>query len=364
MASWRAVLVGLLVPCVVSARTAPGQERVAIPDEVSCARCRVELQRLTTVGDSAGPGMLAQQGTVVVDSRGRVFAFTNFDPSRIQVFDRSGRHLTTIGRPGSGPGEFRGVVTAAIGPGDTLIALDFENSRLAVFDPELRFQRHVPLPGISFQFVPAAGNLVLAGELRTRDPTADPLQLVDSVGRVLRRFGGGAGSVNAGFYNAWRQIGPGARGMVWSARVNEYRLELYDTSGEWRMSLVRRPSWFEPWITRGNPNQQRPLALIRGVRQVGERLWVLVHVPDARWEPRPPTQCGGPGMLCTADADWERIYDTVVEIIDLPTRRVVASTRVPQRLLGFAGDGVVASYEEDADGNPRYAIWRLVLRER
>lgn len=364
MAYARVVLIWSVLLCVVSARPAAAQERVTLPNEPSCGGCRIELQRLTTVGDSAGPGMLAQQGTVVVDSRGRVFAFTNYDPSRIQVFDRSGRHLITLGRPGSGPGEFRGVVTAAIASGDTLIALDYEGARLAVIDPELRFQRHVLIPGMSFQFVPVSGGrYVFASELRTRDPAANPLQLADSTGRVVRRFGGGAGTVNAGFYNAWRQIGSGADGTVWSARVNEYRLEQYDATGTARLTLVRRPPWFEPWTEPTKPNEKQPMPQIRGARQVGERLWVLIHVADAQWEPRPPVQCGGPGMLCVADSDWEHIYDTVIEVIDLPRRRLVASTRVSQRLLGFAGEGIAASYEEDAGGNPRYAVWRLVLRE-
>ena len=364
MARVHVVLIRFVLVGVVSARPGAAQERVTLSNEPSCGACRIELQRLTTVGDSAGPGMLAQQGTVVVDSRGRVFVFTNFDPSRIQVFDRPGRHLTALGRAGSGPGEFRTVVTAAITPGDTLIALDYGGARLSVFDPELRLRRHVPIPGMSFQFVPVSGgSFVFASELRTRDPAAHPLQLVDSTGRVVRRFGGGVGSINAGFRNAWRHIGPGADGTVWSARGNEYLADQYDATGTVRLTLVRRPPWFEPWTEPAKPNEKQPLPEIRGVRQVGDRLWVLIHVADARWEPRPPVQCGGAGMLCVADSDWERIYDTVIEVIDLPTRRLVASTRVSQRLLGFAGDGVAASYEEDTDGNPRYAVWRLVLRE-
>lgn len=57
----------------------------------------------------------------------------------------------------------------------------------------------------------------------------------------------------------------------------------------------------------------------------------------------------------------ELIYDTLVEVIDLRTARLVASQRFRQDFLGLAAPGVVYSYEEDAEGNPQYAIWQLGL---
>lgn len=66
---------------------------------------------------------LADDGTVfVVDER----------PTRIKVFDPNGRLTRTIGRDGSGPGEFRVAYIAVLG--DTLVAQDARNSRATSFN--------------------------------------------------------------------------------------------------------------------------------------------------------------------------------------------------------------------------------------
>lgn len=66
---------------------------------------------------------IADDGSVlVVDSK----------PTIIKVYDRSGRHVRSIGREGSGPGEFRSAYVAV--RGDTLVVQDPQNSRATTFD--------------------------------------------------------------------------------------------------------------------------------------------------------------------------------------------------------------------------------------
>jgi hypothetical protein len=66
---------------------------------------------------------IAEDGSVlVVDSR----------PTVIKVYDANGRHLRTIGREGSGPGEFRSAYIAV--RGDTVVAQDAQNARATSFD--------------------------------------------------------------------------------------------------------------------------------------------------------------------------------------------------------------------------------------
>jgi hypothetical protein len=66
---------------------------------------------------------IADDGSVlVVDAR----------PTVIKVYDPSGQHLRTIGREGSGPGEFRSAYIAV--RGDTLVVQDPQNARATTFD--------------------------------------------------------------------------------------------------------------------------------------------------------------------------------------------------------------------------------------
>jgi hypothetical protein len=86
----------------------------------------------------------------------------------------------------------------------------------------------------------------------------------------------------------------------------------------------------------------------------------MTHVADADWRPiAPKPSPSGTGGLWTPDADLERLYDTIIEVIDLRSGKLILSNRFPQRLLGFVFGQMASSYEEDAKGNPRYVIWSL-----
>lgn len=64
-------------------------------------------------------------GTVVV---------ADFGYQNVRYFDSLGRHLTTIGGPGEGPGEFQGLSAIGLGPGGRLWAYDFSLRRLSWLD--------------------------------------------------------------------------------------------------------------------------------------------------------------------------------------------------------------------------------------
>ncbi|MEW5927216.1 MAG: 6-bladed beta-propeller [Gemmatimonadota bacterium] len=74
-------------------------------------------------------------GTVVVaDNQSR----------NLRSFDRTGRHLRTIGREGGGPGEFMTLGSLAA-HGDSLVVGDYDNRRVSVFAPDGKLVRTVPL---------------------------------------------------------------------------------------------------------------------------------------------------------------------------------------------------------------------------
>lgn len=56
------------------------------------------------------------------------------DRTALKIFDHVGRHVRTIGRSGSGPGEFHQLRDVCVGPGDTLSAVTFSERRISTFD--------------------------------------------------------------------------------------------------------------------------------------------------------------------------------------------------------------------------------------
>jgi hypothetical protein len=65
--------------------------------------------------------------------------------NEIRVFDRSGKHLATHGRTGSGPGEYQWLRQLWRAPGDSLIALDARIGKLTVLSPAFVPARTLPV---------------------------------------------------------------------------------------------------------------------------------------------------------------------------------------------------------------------------
>ncbi len=93
-------------------------------------------QDLRIDGDKAN---LVPIGSLVVDSRAQMFVGQRQD-NKILVFDSLGRLVRTIGRKGSGPGEFEGLATLGF-IGDTLWAWAEGTRRLTFFKADGRHRR-------------------------------------------------------------------------------------------------------------------------------------------------------------------------------------------------------------------------------
>lgn len=83
----------------------------------------------TADGDPAT--QLYEVGAVLRLDDGRILV-ANTGTHEIRIFSASGEHLTSLGREGSGPGEFRWPRGLWVLPGDSLAVVDFE--RMTVFD--------------------------------------------------------------------------------------------------------------------------------------------------------------------------------------------------------------------------------------
>jgi hypothetical protein len=74
-------------------------------------------------------------GPMAVDSRGRIFVFDNH-ASQIKVYSPNGSFERSIGRPGDGPGEFRGADALWVGPADTILVSSLRAQRFDRFAPD------------------------------------------------------------------------------------------------------------------------------------------------------------------------------------------------------------------------------------
>jgi len=321
---------------------------VAVPSKVSCEKCDVVLRDEVTLGTgSALLGILS--GAVAHDRAGRFFAST-FDMNSVAVYDSLGKQVAKFGRDGAGPGEFRSVVDIKIGAADSLWIGDL-GRRVSVFSSSLVFARSFTYSGDFSRAVllPTGGFLAESkrGTLAeySRDGKEDSARPVSAALEHARDPRCRNCDV--------RSLSSSRRpGKFWSWVRNRYEIEELDLGAEVQRRYVRQVPWFEPWTAEA---ELIPLPRVSGVREdsVG-RLWVVIHVPDARWEPST-----GPTSLTSA-ADYDRLYDSIIEVIDLQTGWLITSKRLPA-MLALMQDGLAFTLRDDMDGRIVIDVWSLRL---
>lgn len=111
---------------------------------------------------------------VISDEEGRVYVADELS-NQIHVFDRQGEEVGRIGRPGSGPGEFRRLISIGW-LGDTIAALDPGNGRLGLVSPEGDWVGQRPYMAYAGVRLHATGrNELYMPFMRVREETVEPV---------------------------------------------------------------------------------------------------------------------------------------------------------------------------------------------
>lgn len=160
-----------------------------------------------------------------------------------------------------------------------------------------------------------------------------------------------------------RRVAVAADGDIWAARVTRYRIDKWSPDGRRIARIERAAPWFHPWEgSPGSPREVRPLPVIAGIRDWGDGLlMVVLRVADDEWRPMRPARIVQDHEVTSA-AQNERLFDTVIEVLDTHAGTVVARTRVDERMTTLVGRNEVASYAEHGEwGEPKYVVWSIAL---
>jgi len=123
----------------------------------------VEIARIGTRFDS-GPEVFGEISDIDVDRAGRVYVFDR-QAANVRVFERDGRYVRTIGRPGGGPGEFRAVNGIAIDSASRLWVHNQGNLRYSVFDTSGALVMEPRATATNIRFVDWTSAFSAAGDL-------------------------------------------------------------------------------------------------------------------------------------------------------------------------------------------------------
>jgi len=327
-----------------------------------CEECVIERRIVMEIAGRDEP-MVGPYAILAPDSRGRwLLATMDRSPGEVAVYDANGRFVERFGRKGEGPGELMGVFALVVSRGDTVHLFDNYLRRYSIFSPSYKYVRSAPYSGQVFSAAELSdGSLIVNADFARPNTVGYPLHRIDANGRPVRSFGVEVPGYrsDAGFMLS-RVIATVIGDQVWAVPPLRYEPVLWSSAGK-VLELQRMARWFPPQITTQSPGREKPpTPSVGGIWHDGhEQLWVILQVPDANW--RAPPAAMLPQGERGPPVDWDREYDTIVEVINTRTGRLLASQRFGELLRRLMPGGHVAHYREDTDGEPFLAVWQLSL---
>lgn len=340
-----------------------GQELRGQDKDTGCPPCEIRIETVTTLrsSETAMEPRFDFTPSITQDSRGWYYLAPMTDMRSIGVYQPSGRFERVIADSGEDGPLFR-YVTEVKMRNDTLIAVDRGDMELDL----------IPLGGdapaqVSLGYRPEGvlplsdGKYLTQLDIRTPQMVGLPVHLHGPDGEHLRSFGRSSDRVPDAPYDVKRNIAYGANGSILLTRVNQYRIEIWTLDGRLVDVIEKERSWFAPWRDMPrNPRTTRPPTWFDSVRfeENGGLLWCVFHVPDQDWAADRAEEDVSPTLV-----ERHEVFDTMVEVLELSTGRVLASKRFDRHISGYLNDGrnLYATMREDDQGNRSVELLRLTL---
>jgi hypothetical protein len=142
-------------------------------------------------------------------------------------------------------------------------------------------------------------------------------------------------------------------GGFWEANVREYALRLRNRAGEVERTIGFSADWYPTWdhVDPGAPmSVPFPPILWHVYEDHESRIWTYVIVPDAEWAPRDTYPTGSTGI--------NQMFDTRIEVTDLASGELLASTRVDEFLSSSCGSDLVYAVVDTEFGDTRMRVLR------
>lgn len=214
------------------------------PAPVKGQPTRIGLVDELTFGSGGTPEeSLSLVSTFVVDGSGGVFVL-DFKEQKIKVYDKTGKFLRAIGKPGQGPGELGMASGIQLMNDGTLIIEDATNRRLALFKPSGEFIKNISTSGmlglvnllldgkgnfIGREMGLVEGNAKMFFEIKKFDPSLKPLFTLDKIEFPVPIPGSGT-KINILDMISGYQFDPA--GNIYYGRNTDYEVKVYSPEGK------------------------------------------------------------------------------------------------------------------------------------
>ncbi|MEA2087093.1 MAG: 6-bladed beta-propeller [Candidatus Caldatribacteriota bacterium] len=156
---------------------------------------------------------------IVLDQNENIIVVEQFN-NRIHKISPEGESLITVGKEGSGPGEFLNPRGIAIDKDDNIYVVDTGNNRIQIFSSDFTYIKQFGREGMGdgeFYF-PRGIALDEDENIYVADTFHNQVQVFNNEGRFLRKFGEGGDSI--GEFNGTRYIAFDSKGSIY---VTDYK---------------------------------------------------------------------------------------------------------------------------------------------
>jgi hypothetical protein len=345
----------------------PLPDSIYLPEARSCSDCRLSSELMATLGGDSLAGYLTDYPLwASMDGQSRIYVGLQPPGDLLLTFDTSGQFLGHVGKRGRGPGEFVFPVSAVHTARGEILIWDFNAAMVTTLDTGHRFVGRVHQPYAPIAVLPTGQRLVVA-PMEDTAGIGYPLHLYSDSGRRVSSLGATGGKFeDSERWRLRRAASVSPRGTIWAGHIDRFRVDEWSATGEKLRTFTRTVSWMPPVTVRSaGVFGDRPTAHIEATTEdTEELLWVFSRVPSESWlEALGPPESER-GTTSYPQRDQGRLYDTMVDVIDLRTGRLLVSTRHAGHIRFVLKPGVVARYREDSIGTPLLDILRIGLRGR
>jgi hypothetical protein len=338
--------------------------RKVVADSAECQQCTITLGDPVVLGSTTSPDESLNWPVAIARlANGHYLASYSTERGVLVRHDSSGAWLTTIGRLGDGPGEYRYPQLLKVTAGDTVHVFDAFARRRTVLTPEGEYVRHSALPASPMSAAILPGDKVVMGSATISGVGAGlPLHSIAPAGTVAMSFGADTARAHPdSAHLLGRTIAIDADGALWSSMKLHYRIDRLDADGQRTGTIIRDAPWFTG--TSASPTvsaEHAPTPQVRDIRvdRVG-RLEVLITVAGERWQEGVGSISGEGNRPVGVVVDPPRYYDSVIEVLDWRAGVVVARMRTDDALMQFVGADHVLSLSELPSGERVARIWRV-----
>lgn len=292
--------------------------------EVRSPNCVLRVEPTAVLLSTSDERVLDIGLHAVRNSTGQIF--TDNRHSQVNVFDRDGKFLRTLGTPGRGPGEFGGgAMRLAVDDADRLF-VRHGNLQWSVFNAAGAHMHSTAAGQQAFGWettcLSGKGVLVTAEELlpngaaRTYNLGTRGVAVASVPRPTKSEFPQGIACVRGEHY--W--IGASSTGG--SQPSGAYKLELRTLSGQIVRTLTRAAPWFKDATARsGDPNFTfSPSVVMLGADTTG-LLLIVAMVPNAQ------IRNVKPGLSRAArDSARDRALDIYIDVVDEVDRKLLATS--------------------------------------